>query len=125
MTSMTTTAAAPLTALRAAIYDRVSDDRRGDARSVGEQDEANRGAASAEAWTVVATYEDNDRSASRFATKDRTARPVGSTCSCCGSRAGGDRKLGGWADLLDACQDRGVLVHITSHHRTYDPRRPR
>jgi DNA invertase Pin-like site-specific DNA recombinase len=32
----------------------------------------------------------------------------------------GDRRLTGWSEFLDECRDRGVLIHVTSHHRTYD-----
>ncbi len=32
------------------------------------------------------------------------------------------RKLIGWLRLVDACRDNDVLIHVISHHRTYDPR---
>ncbi|GAA1925526.1 hypothetical protein GCM10009837_58610 [Streptomyces durmitorensis] len=33
----------------------------------------------------------------------------------------GSRRVGEWATLLDLCEDYGVLIHVTSHERTYDP----
>jgi site-specific DNA recombinase len=32
------------------------------------------------------------------------------------------RELEAWAGFLNACRDRGVLVHVITHHRTYDVR---
>lgn len=59
--------------LRAAIYTRVSVDPTGRARSVAEQLTECRQTAAAHGWTVAAEYEDNDRSASRYARKTRPA----------------------------------------------------
>ncbi|MFD9909416.1 recombinase family protein [Streptomyces sp. NPDC059063] len=33
----------------------------------------------------------------------------------------GSRRVGEWATLLDLCEDCGILIHVTSHDRTYDP----
>lgn len=33
----------------------------------------------------------------------------------------GTRRMGEWASLLDLCEDRGILIHVTSHERTYNP----
>lgn len=57
--------------MRAAIYTRVSQDRNRKGRSVSEQEAECRTVADREGWTVEAVYTDNDRSASRYATKDR------------------------------------------------------
>ena len=57
--------------MRAAIYTRVSQDRNRKGRSVSEQEAECRAFAEREGWTVEAVYSDNDRSASRYATKGR------------------------------------------------------
>lgn len=120
-------------ALRAAIYNRVSKDRRRNERSVTDQDDANREVCADEGWSVAETYTDNDRSASRFATKAREDWPRLLADLHDGQfdvlvlweSSRGDRKLAMWAALLDACRDLGTLIHITSHERTYDVRKPR
>lgn len=121
--------------LEAAIYDRVSKDRRMDSRSVAEQKAANITACSQHGWRVVDEhiFTDNDRSASRFARKGRPAWELlcdrlaegdfGVIVMWEPSR--GDRELEMWARLLNTCRRRGVLVHITSHSHTYDVSRPR
>lgn len=53
------------------IYDRVSSDPTGAGRSVASQDEENRAFCERQGWEVVAVLQDNDRSASPWATKDR------------------------------------------------------
>lgn len=121
--------------LRAAIYDRVSRDRRGDSRSVGEQEAENRAACDAQRWLLAPddVYTDNDRSASRFATKSRPdwQRLAGDLEAgrydvlVLWEPSRGSRELVVWAALLDVCRERGVLIHVTSHRRTYDPREPR
>jgi len=55
------------------IYARVSQDDSGRARSVGEQLAECRAVCAREGWSVDAVFEDNDRSASRYATKARPA----------------------------------------------------
>ncbi|HEY2297088.1 MAG TPA: recombinase family protein [Jatrophihabitans sp.] len=62
---MTTTSA------RAALYVRVSQDRNRRHKSVNEQEAELRQVAADEGWEVVAVFSDNDRSASRYAVKDR------------------------------------------------------
>lgn len=119
--------------LRAAIYDRVSSDRRQTRRSVTEQNNENRSAATENGWDVVAAFVDNDRSASRFARKTRPdwerlvagidAKDFDVVVLWEPSR--GSRDLEVWAALLSACRRRGVLIHVTSHGRTYDVRKPR
>lgn len=111
----------------AAIYDRVSEDKRGESRSVVQQQEANREAATTNGWTVGEVYGDT-ASASRFATKERpgyerllvdlAAGRFGVLVVWESSRGG--RELEQWASLLNACRRHGVRVHVTSHRRTYD-----
>lgn len=119
--------------LSAAVYDRVSKDKRRDARSIAEQKVANITECDENGWTVTEVFTDNDRSASRFA---RKARPdwerlvealTGGAFDVLvlWEPSRGDRELDMWARLLNICRRENVLIHITSHHRTYDVRRPR
>jgi site-specific DNA recombinase len=57
--------------MRAAIYARVSQDRNVQGRSVDEQEAECRRFCQAQGWATVAYFEDNDRSASRYARKTR------------------------------------------------------
>ncbi len=57
--------------LVAALYARVSKDKRGDQRSVEDQDTENRDVAAGEGWAIGGVYCDNDKSASRFARGER------------------------------------------------------
>lgn len=105
----------------------VLDDRRG--RSVSEQQEAGRADFEIHRWHVAEVYEDDGRSASRFATKERDDWPRVLADIEAGrldvlwlwEPSRGDRKLAEWAAFLDLCRERGVLLHIGSHGRTYDP----
>jgi site-specific DNA recombinase len=60
-----------MTALRAAIYRRVSDDRSGRARSPEEQEADCRRDCDRAGWTVVEVVTDNDRGASRYSRGER------------------------------------------------------
>lgn len=120
--------------LLAAIYDRVSKDktkssrRRGDARSVAEQNAANTAACKERGWTIAEVITESDRSASRFARVDRPGwdrllekignGDLGVIVLWESSR--GDRKPAEWFTFLDICRERDVLIHITSHDRTYN-----
>jgi site-specific DNA recombinase len=121
--------------LNAAIYDRVSFDKRGDRRSVGEQKDANIAACEEQGWrwSEESIYTDNDRSASRFATKPRPdwQRVLTDLADCryevivLWEPARGSRELIGWITFLDMCRDLGILIHITVNDDTYDPRKRR
>ncbi|WP_250009120.1 recombinase family protein [Actinoplanes sp. M2I2] len=118
--------------MRAAIYTRVSQDKR-DKASVQQQEDEARLAAAALGWTVVEVFSDNDISASRHARKEREHH----TALLAAIQAGtvdvvilwessrGDRKLTTWSALLDLCRDRGVKIHVVDHRRTYDLTVPR
>jgi DNA invertase Pin-like site-specific DNA recombinase len=116
-----------MTPLRAANLGRVSKDKSGEARSVGEQHEENAAAAAANGWTVTEKYEDV-MSASRFAkgTREDWPRLVADVEAgkldvvILWEPSRGSRKLGEWITFLDLCRDRGVLIHVTSHRYTYD-----
>lgn len=117
-------------------YLRVSKDRSGRLRSVDEQHGDAERAAAEYSWTLGAPYVENGAvSASRYGRKAR----AGFASLLADLRAGrfhagvlvvwepsrGSRKVSEWVALLEALEARAVLVHVTSHGRTYDPRRPR
>ena len=114
--------------LRAGNYERVSDDQDGRSRSVSQQGTADQAAADQHGWRVVATYSEPDRSASRFARKDRPEwdrllRDVAAgrlDVVVLWEPSRGDRRLTGWSTFLDLCRAQDVKVHITQHHHTYD-----
>jgi DNA invertase Pin-like site-specific DNA recombinase len=116
----------------AAVYNRVSDDQDGRSKSTAEQGKENHAACSEHGWTIRATYtEPEGASASRFATKarlewerlraDLTAGKFGVVVIWETSRSA--RRMGPFVELLDTCRDLGVLIHVTSHDHTYDPRK--
>lgn len=118
--------------LIAAIYDRVSKDRHGRGKSVGEQDEENRDACAENGWKVLdPSYVDNDVSASRFSTREREdwlrlvedlkARRFHVLVIWEIPRA--DRTFERYVMFVAMCRDIGILVHVTSQERTYDPRK--
>src|SRR3954469_11815229 len=112
--------------MRAVIYTRVSSDPQNRGRSVAEQEAECRAVCDRNGWEVVAAFSDNDRSASRWATKERAEyrRLIG--CIEAGgcdvlvtweaSRA--QRDLAAYAALRDLCERRGVLLSYSG--RTYD-----
>jgi site-specific DNA recombinase len=118
---------------RAALYMRVSDDQDARSRSVSQQAAEVRGDAERAGWRVVAEYEEPDRSASRFAKRDRPEWAMLMDGLCAGrfdvvamwEPSRGDRKLTGWSQFLDECRARNVLIHVTSHRHTYDLSNPR
>ncbi|NGN92654.1 recombinase family protein [Nocardioides sp. KC13] len=112
-------------------YLRVSKDSSGRARSVTEQHTDNESAAESNGWTLGEPYADNDRSASRYATKVRgdfkrlledleTGR-FGAGVLIIWEPSRGSRRNSEWAAFLDLLRDQRVKVHVTSHGRTYDP----
>ena len=112
---------------RAAILARVSRDS---AQSVDGQLRDSRAECAANAWDVPpgGEYIDNDKSASRFASKERPewARLLadlerdGFDVIVMWEPSRGSRDLARWADFLDLCRRRGTLIHVVSHRRTYD-----
>lgn len=118
--------------MRAAIYTRVSQDKR-DKASVQQQEDEARLAAAALGWTIAAVFSDNDISASRHARKERenhaalieSIRTGAVDVVILWESSRGDRKLTTWSALLDLCRDRGVKIHVVDHRRTYDLGVPR
>jgi site-specific DNA recombinase len=114
---------------RAGLYARQS---AGNQASVAEQDRTNTAACEREGWDVVARYSDLV-SAARFSKKRRSgwdqlvADVVAGKLDIVVLRdpSRGDRTVATWADFVEQCRARGILIHATAHRRTYDPRLPR
>ncbi|CAL9604975.1 hypothetical protein SUDANB95_05470 [Actinosynnema sp. ALI-1.44] len=115
--------------LRACNYGRQS---AGDASSVSDQHKVNARVCAENDWDEVVRRKDLV-SASRFGrtpreewpllVEDVSERRIDVVVMWDLSR--GDRTVATWAGFVDLCRDRGVLIHATSHGRTYDPRVPR
>src|SRR5687768_13535504 len=103
--------------MRAVIYTRVSSDPHSTGRSVEQQETECRQVCDRNGWTVVQVFTDNDRSASRYARKDRPGYAQvknfldGGHADALvlweGSRA--QRDLRDYLKLRDLCAARGVL----------------
>src|SRR5829696_1415877 len=111
---------------RAVIYTRVSSDPNDRGRSVAEQEADCRAVCERNGWQVTAVYSDNDRSASRYATR---ARPEHRKVIRLLESGGADvlvtweasrtqRDLTAYAELRALCERRGVLLNYSG--RTYD-----
>lgn len=112
---------------RGAVYGRES---KGKTKSVADQLKVGMAALLELSWDHAGTYSDKT-SASRYAkvvrgdwTRLRVDLEAGTVdalilweCSR------GSRTLTDWSMLLDLCASLGVLIHVVSHDRTYDPRR--
>lgn len=112
--------------MRAAIYTRVSQDGRGDARSVTEQEQECSAWVAKEGWSPVGTWTDNDVSASKYAKKRRPgwealterieAGEVDVLVVWEPSRATRDRRV--WAALAALCDEHRVKFGCNG--RLYD-----
>lgn len=119
--------------MRAVIYARVSADDQRERRSVGEQEKEQREVCAHEEWSVVRVFADNDRSASRFAKKQREQYAALLRFLANGNAdvlvlwesSRGSRELVEWAELLRLCRSLGVQIHVVTHGRTYDLDNPR
>lgn len=104
----------------------------GNALSVADQHRSNARECATHDWDEVRRYSDLV-SASRFGTKQRDEwRQLGDDVVAgrldvivMWDTSRGDRKVATWAAFIDQCRDASVLIHATSHRRTYDPRIPR
>lgn len=113
---------------RAVIYARVSSDPRGTGRSVAEQEAECRSAAARAGWRIVKVFTDNDRSASRYATKGRPQYDAlveyldagGADVLVCWEASRAQRDLTAYLTLRELCERRGVLWSYSG--RTYDLR---
>lgn len=114
---------------RAGIYGRQS---KAKAKSIAEQLADCDADTAALGWTVAERYSDG-KSASRHAKgargdwarllADLDAGRLDALVLWESSR--GDRTLTTWSAMLDLCRERGVLIRITEHRRTYDVRNRR
>lgn len=116
--------------MRAAIYARVSSDPRDKGRSVAEQEQECRAWVEQAGWNLLGVYRDNDRSASRYARKERpdwqrltedlSRGRVDVLVAWEVSRATRDRVV--WAALVEACLDRDVKLCVGGKlHDLSDP----
>ncbi|MBV9515245.1 MAG: recombinase family protein, partial [Mycobacteriaceae bacterium] len=100
---------------RAIIYNRVSSDPTGKGRSVEDQERENRAVCDRNGWPIGEVLTDNDRSATRFATRERSEyrrlqeilRKGDVLVTWKASRA--QRDLTACVALRDLCAKRGVL----------------
>lgn len=100
--------------MRAIIYNRVSSDPTGRGKSVGDQERENREVCERNGWPVGEVLTDNDRSATRFATRERPEylrlveilRPGDVLVTWEASRA--QRDLEAYVALRNLCAERGV-----------------
>lgn len=113
-------------------YRRVSIDRAGERRSVDEQGDDNHRAAQTHQIRLVGEpYVDNDRSASRYATKKRDdferlladleSGAFGAEVLVLWESSRGSRKVGEWVSLIDLLEAGAHRVFVTTHGRIYDP----
>lgn len=113
-------------------YLRVSQDRSGRLQSPAEQHADNQRAAQSNRWRLGEPYAETEAvSASRYASKTRAAFDrlcadidsgmFGARVLILWESSRGSRKVGEWVDLIESCESAGVLVHVTTHGRTYDP----
>ena len=112
--------------MKAVIYTRVSQDSRGDSRSVQEQEQECRAWVTREDWETLGVWVDNDVSASKYSTKARPGWQALTERLEVGdvdvlvvwepSRATRDRRV--WAALAAICEER--RVRFGCNGRVYD-----
>lgn len=114
-------------------YLRVSRDRSGEGKSPDQQHDDNLRSIAQNGWALhpLPPYRDDDRSASRFATKTREDfgrliddlehHTFGAEILAIWESSRGSRRVGEWVDLVDLCKRRGVRIWVTTHGRLYDP----
>lgn len=121
----------PTTRRNAAIYARRSQLQQSGA-SITDQVAVAEAARAGLGWDLAAVIDsDDDRSASRFATRGRPgwARLVSmlrtgeADAVILWSTNRGSRELEEWSGFLNDCRRRGVLIHVVSHEQTFDVRK--
>lgn len=117
-------------------YLRVSKDKSGRMTSVQQQHDENAADAERQGITLAEPYsEARDVSASRYSSKARDgfaallselkAGKFAADLLYLWESSRGSRKVGEWVTLIDLCEEAGVLIRVTTHGRTYDPRNGR
>jgi site-specific DNA recombinase len=111
-------------------YRRISQDKTGEGRSIGEQAADNAAAAEERGIALGTPYEDTG-SASRYARKGRDGFDVliddlehgafNADVLLLWESSRGSRRVGEWITLLELCEERGVKILVTSQERMYDP----
>lgn len=113
-------------------YLRVSRDRRGTGKSPDQQHAENELAVKDRGWTLYPSpYRDDDRSASRYATKERENfrqllddledGKFEAEILVIWESSRGSRRTGEWVSLIELCEERGIRIFVTTHGREYDP----
>lgn len=113
-------------------YLRVSLDRSGTGKSPDQQHDEITTEAHRRGWHVHSNpYRDDNRSASRYATRQREgfAQLIAdldqgrfeANLLAIWESSRGSRRTGEWIDLIDLCRDRGVHIWVLTHNRVYDP----
>lgn len=104
--------------------------------STDQQHDENERAVQRQGWELhPKAFEDIDKSASRYSRKVRKGfkdlvealedGTFGADVLVLWESSRGSRRVGEWVDLIDLCAQRGVLIWVTTHGRTYDPRNSR
>jgi len=117
--------------MRSDLYGRKSDADEG--RSVASQEKDWHADCAEQGFELGRKFADPDRSASRYATRDRPdyaallAHIAAGDCEMLSlwENSRGSRDLGEWAELFKLCRVEGVLIRVISHKRTYDVRNRR
>jgi site-specific DNA recombinase len=114
-------------------YLRVSKDTKGTGKSPDQQHDENAKSFERQGWVLhpAAPYRDTDRSASRYARREREDfkrliadledGSFGADVLAIWESSRGSRRVGEWVDLVDLCKERGVRIWVTTHGRLYDP----
>lgn len=114
-------------------YLRVSRDVHGTGRSPDQQHSENKKSIEEQGWRLydLPPYRDADRSASRYAKKEREdfkrlvtdleADEFDADVLAIWESSRGSRRVGEWVDLVDLCRERNVRIWVTTHNRIYDP----
>jgi site-specific DNA recombinase len=99
-----------------------------DGRSIAGQEEDFYEDCEEEGLTVGRLFADSDRSASRYARRERPnyeallAHVQSGHCQMISmwDASRGGRNLAPWAAFLDLCREKGTLIRVITHKRTYD-----
>lgn len=118
-------------------YLRVSQDASGMGKSPDQQQHENDAAITRQGWAQhpSAPYRDTDRSASRFATREREgftqlvadleAGTFSADTLALWESSRGSRRVGEWVTLVELCTEHDIQIWVTTHGRLYDPRNAR